>query len=183
MPAQKRPQRPQPVDDEVQYVGFYRADINKSAVHAAKLEEDGLVYCGYLNTEDYSNCPLPSSFLRARRARERVVIDLVSSDDEDEHAPGGVPMQATAVSSSTAASTEGPVQRRHQRILLRALPCQTCEYRRVRDPPEGQTAQEGGNTPDTTTTAAIAQRTCSTRALDLTGMKSSTGAGVGDRGL
>lgn len=74
---------PQPADDDVQYISFFRADVNKSKVHSTKLEEDGLVYTGYRNTQDYSDFPPPPI---QRRAPGPVVIDLVSSDSEDNEA-------------------------------------------------------------------------------------------------
>ncbi|KAH9924495.1 uncharacterized protein B0H18DRAFT_1119841 [Fomitopsis serialis] len=94
-PAQNLPQ------PEVQYVGFYRANVGKSAVHKAKLEEDGFVYCGYLNTQDYSHFPPPPAPKVKTSTQKRVVIDLVS-DSEDE---AGKPTSSTTTSLSSKPSS------------------------------------------------------------------------------
>ncbi|KAH9910473.1 uncharacterized protein B0H18DRAFT_1130077 [Fomitopsis serialis] len=86
---------PCPEDKDVQYVGFHRVDIGKSLVHQAKLDEDGLVYCGYLNTKDYSDRSPPP------HVKKRVVIDLVSSDDEDKSE------QALTTASSLSSAKQG----------------------------------------------------------------------------
>ena len=76
--------QPQAADDDIQYIGFQRVNVKKSKFHRTALEEDGLVFCGYKNTKDYTNIPLPTT---QRSAPGPVVIDLVSSDSEDESAP------------------------------------------------------------------------------------------------
>ncbi|KAH9937579.1 uncharacterized protein B0H18DRAFT_971295 [Fomitopsis serialis] len=103
MPAQKRPQ---PDDDEVQYVGFHRVDLAKSVVHSTKLEEDGLVYCGYLNTQDYSNYPPPpvKQNIKQNTNKKPDIIDLVSSDGEDERASSSAAGPSTTSTSSAPRS-------------------------------------------------------------------------------
>ena len=88
---------PQPADDDVQYVGFFRADINKSKVHSTKLEEDGLVYCGYKNTMDFSHFPPPPI---QRRAACRVVIEVPSDSEDDEARSNGASSSSTVTVST-----------------------------------------------------------------------------------
>ncbi|KAH9914551.1 uncharacterized protein B0H18DRAFT_1125480 [Fomitopsis serialis] len=85
-----------PVHMMYDYVGFFRADVNKSKVHSTKLEEDGLVYCGYKNTMDFSHFPPPPI---QRRAACRVVIEVPSDSEDDEARSNG------ASSSSTVTPT------------------------------------------------------------------------------
>ncbi|KAH9918471.1 uncharacterized protein B0H18DRAFT_1122983 [Fomitopsis serialis] len=93
--------RRQPDDDEVQYLGFQRVDVEKSEVHRTMLEEDGLVFCGFHNTQDYSGRSPPPHI---KQTRAPVVIDLVSSDDEDS-SELAVLTAAGSSSSSGARST------------------------------------------------------------------------------
>ncbi|KAH9919010.1 uncharacterized protein B0H18DRAFT_957685 [Fomitopsis serialis] len=91
---------PQP---EVQYLGFYRADIGKSAIHKAKLEEDGLVYCGYLNTKDYSHFPPPPA--PKVELKKRVVIDLVTDSEDEAGKEAGKPTSSSTTSTPSSLST------------------------------------------------------------------------------
>lgn len=82
--------------DDIQYGGFRRVDVEKSATHKAKLEEDGLVFCGFYQTQDRARkIPL-------QRAREPEVIVISSDDEADER---GVSAAGPPASASSSRST------------------------------------------------------------------------------
>ncbi|KAH9904631.1 uncharacterized protein B0H18DRAFT_1132267 [Fomitopsis serialis] len=103
-----------PADKDIQYVGFFRVDIEKSKVHSTKLEEDGLVYTGYKNTQDYSNFPPPPI---QQRAPGPIVIDLVLSDSEDDeaHSNAAPNLSTSRTLAKRAAPAETSVRRTSKR--------------------------------------------------------------------
>ncbi|KZT74728.1 WD40 repeat-like protein [Daedalea quercina L-15889] len=84
-------------DPDIQYIGFHRVDLDKSATHKAKLEEDGVVFCGFMES------PRPIS---PPRTGPSLVIDLCVSDDEDDDGRG--PSTAGPSNSASSRSTSSP---------------------------------------------------------------------------
>ena len=90
-------------EDEIVYNGFRRVHLDKSAGHKAKLEEDGLVFCGYTQMHQEKARSRPPS------AKPTVVkvIDLVSSDDEDDRRGPGAPRTSGSVSAPSSSTASG----------------------------------------------------------------------------
>lgn len=89
-------------DPEIVYNGYRRVDLDKSAGHKAKLEEDGLVFCGFSQNRQEKERQRTSS----TRPTPEDTIDLVSdSDDEDDqHEPiAARTSKSISVTASSAA--------------------------------------------------------------------------------
>ena len=90
-------------EPEIVYNGYRRVDIGNSAGHATILEEDGLVFCGYMQMQQETVHPRPPS------AKPTPVIDLVSDDEDDDRRRPSAPRVSNSVSTpSSSGSSMAP---------------------------------------------------------------------------
>ena len=89
-------------DSEIEYNGFRRVDLDKSAGHKTKLEEDGFVFCGFTHRRQVT----PRHTNSDRPTPEETIYFVSSDDDERGNSAAG-----TSSSSITSSSTTPGVSR------------------------------------------------------------------------
>ncbi|PCH33545.1 hypothetical protein WOLCODRAFT_147637 [Wolfiporia cocos MD-104 SS10] len=90
-------------DDDIQFLGFQRVDLARSATHTRELEEDGIVYAGFHKKGQTKRVCTGRHKLEPKKA-EPEVIEI--SDDEDDHCPPPPQPAAATVNPSKDSQTK-----------------------------------------------------------------------------